>query len=100
MTPPLFVIRIGAFSFDTSILSVSVRAQCPVVCLGDLKRRPVLLAVPEAAGQQRNRSRDWRETKKRHHVDFSSERERSALVPGHRAKSVDHPGRNLCGMAA
>src|SRR6266700_3144287 len=51
MTPPLFVIRIGAFSFDASILSVSVRAQCPVVCLGDLKKRPILSAVPEAAGQ-------------------------------------------------
>jgi hypothetical protein len=53
MTPPLFVIQIGAFSFETSILSVSLRAQWPVVCLGDLKTRPILLAVPEAAGQHK-----------------------------------------------
>jgi len=53
MTPPIFVIQIGAFSFETSILSVSLRAQWPVVCLGDLKTRPILLAVPEAAGQHK-----------------------------------------------
>jgi hypothetical protein len=48
----------------------------------------------------KNRSSDRRETKKRHHVDFSNECQRSPLVPGHRPKIVAHPGHQLFGMAA